>query len=91
MRRIFGAQKKKEPAPTLEQAGDRLNSRGDRIDEQINKLDQQLMKFREQIKKTRPGPAQEALKKRALTVRRWCCHSTGVHACFSWVWAKLTT
>uniref|UniRef100_A0A383VAB0 Charged multivesicular body protein 5 n=1 Tax=Tetradesmus obliquus TaxID=3088 RepID=A0A383VAB0_TETOB len=70
MRRIFGAQKKKEPAPTLEQAGDRLNSRGDRIDEQINKLDQQLMKFREQIKKTRPGPAQEALKKRALTVLR---------------------
>ena len=30
MRRIFGAPKKKEPAPTLEQAGDRLNSRGDR-------------------------------------------------------------
>ncbi|KAF6255216.1 charged multivesicular body protein 5 [Scenedesmus sp. NREL 46B-D3] len=70
MRRIFGAQKQKEPAPTLEQAGDRLTGRGDRIDEQINKLDQQLMKFREQIKKTRPGPAQEALKKRALTVLR---------------------
>lgn len=38
------------------------------MEEQINKLDQQLMKFREQIKKTRPGPAQEALKRRALTV-----------------------
>jgi hypothetical protein len=30
MRRIFGAPQKKEPAPTLEQAGDRLTSRGDR-------------------------------------------------------------
>eukprot|EP00882_Tetradesmus_deserticola_P001825 GHRQ01001958.1.p1 GENE.GHRQ01001958.1~~GHRQ01001958.1.p1 ORF type:complete len:222 (+),score=100.50 GHRQ01001958.1:359-1024(+) len=70
MRRIFGAEKKKEPAPTLEQAGDRLTGRGDRLDEQISKLDQQLMKFREQIKKTRPGPAQEALKKRALSVLR---------------------
>lgn len=49
-------------------AGDRLNTRGDRMDEQINKLDAQLVKFREQIKKTRPGPAQEALKRRALTV-----------------------
>lgn len=49
-------------------AGDRLNTRGDRIDEQINKLDAQLVKFREQIKKTRPGPSQEALKRRALTV-----------------------
>eukprot|EP00877_Chromochloris_zofingiensis_P004114 jgi/Chrzof1/13703/Cz08g08220.t1 len=68
MRRIFGAPKKKEPAPTLEQAGDRLTGRGDRIDDQLKKLDDQLMKFKEQIKRTRPGPAQEALKRRALTV-----------------------
>lgn len=27
------------------------------------------MKFREQLKKTRPGPAQEAIKRRAMTVR----------------------
>lgn len=68
MRRIFGAPKKKEPPPTLEQAGASLDSRGTRIDEQIKKLDQQLMQFKDQIKKTRPGPAQEALKRRALTV-----------------------
>lgn len=74
MRRIFGAPKKKEPPPTLEQAGANLDARGNRIDEQIKKLDQQLMQFREQIRKTRPGPAQEALKRRALTVR-------GVGAC----------
>jgi charged multivesicular body protein 5 len=70
MRRIFGAPKKKEPPPTLEQAGANLDARGTRIDEQIKKLDQQLMGFREQIKKTRPGPAQEALKRRALTILR---------------------
>lgn len=75
MRRIFGAPKKKEPPPTLEQAGANLDSRGTRIDEQIKKLDQQLMQFREQIKKTRPGPAQEALKRRALTVGCSCVHS----------------
>jgi hypothetical protein len=76
MRRIFGAPKKKEPPPTLDQAGANLDARGTRIDEQIKKLDQQLMGFREQIKKTRPGPAQEALKRRALTVR-----SHGTHPC----------
>ncbi|KIZ06464.1 Charged multivesicular body protein 5 [Monoraphidium neglectum] len=70
MRRIFGAPQKKEPAPTLEQAGDRLTSRGDRLDEQIRKLDEQLMKFKDQLKKTRPGPGQEAIKRRALQVLR---------------------
>lgn len=69
MRRIFGAPKKQEAPVTLEQAGASLDSRGTRIDEQINKLDQQLLKFKDQIKKTRPGPAQEQLKRRALTVR----------------------
>lgn len=75
MRRIFGAPKKKEPPPTLEQAGANLDARGTRIDEQIKKLDAQLMQFREQIKKTRPGPAQEALKRRALTVSSYLVHS----------------
>ena len=74
MRRIFGAPKKKEPPPPLEQAGANLDARGTRIDEQIKKLDQQLMQFREQIRKTRPGPAQEALKRRALTVSSYLAH-----------------
>jgi hypothetical protein len=30
MKRIFGAPKKKEPGPTMEQAGERLNTRGER-------------------------------------------------------------
>ena len=40
----------------------------DRLDTKIDKLDQQLVKLREQISKTRPGPAQEATKRRALQV-----------------------
>lgn len=38
------------------------------IDEKIRKLDAELVKHRENIKRTRPGPAQEAAKRRALTV-----------------------
>ena len=39
-----------------------------RLDEKIRKMDEQLMKHRDVIKKTRPGPAQEAAKRRALSV-----------------------
>lgn len=39
-----------------------------RMDEKIRKLDEQLMKHRDVIKKTRPGPAQDAAKRRALNV-----------------------
>jgi len=40
------------------------------LEEKIRKLDEQLMKHRDIIKKTRPGPAQEAAKRRALQARR---------------------
>ena len=39
-----------------------------RLDEKLRKLDEQLVKHREVIKRTRPGPAQEAAKRRALNV-----------------------
>ena len=39
-----------------------------RLDLKIEKLDEQLVKLREQISRTRPGPAQEATKRRALQV-----------------------
>ncbi|KAL6769601.1 VPS60 [Auxenochlorella protothecoides x Auxenochlorella symbiontica] len=67
MKRIFG-RKEKVPPPSLDQATDKLNTRGDTIDEKIRKLDAELVKHRENIKRTRPGPAQEAAKRRALTV-----------------------
>ena len=39
-----------------------------RIDEKIRKLEEQLVKHRETIKRARPGPAQDAAKRRALGV-----------------------
>jgi len=39
-----------------------------RLDEKLRKLDEQLIKHREAIRKCRPGPAQEAAKRRALNV-----------------------
>lgn len=68
MRSIFGAGKPKAPGPTLDETSDKLTGRGDRVDDQIKKLDAQLATFKDQIKKTRPGPAQEAIKRRALQV-----------------------
>lgn len=38
------------------------------MDENIRKLEAELVKHRDIIKRTRPGPAQEAAKRRALTV-----------------------
>jgi hypothetical protein len=66
MKRVFGAKKDKTPAPTVEEATERMNKRGDTVDEKIKKLDAELFKYKEQIKRTRPGPAQEAVKARAM-------------------------
>ncbi|XP_024367350.1 vacuolar protein sorting-associated protein 60.1 [Physcomitrium patens] len=68
MRRVFGVKKEKAPGPTVEEATQRINKRGDAIDEKIKKLDGELFRYREQIKKTRPGPAQEAVKARAMRI-----------------------
>ena len=45
-----------------------INKRGESVDEKIKKLDVELSRYKEQIKKTRPGPAQEAVKARAMRV-----------------------
>ncbi|KAG6523916.1 hypothetical protein ZIOFF_013804 [Zingiber officinale] len=68
MRRVFGGKKNKDPPPTIEEATDRINKRGETVDEKIKKLDAELARYKEQIKKTRPGPAQEAVKARAMRV-----------------------
>lgn len=70
MQRIFGSKKSKTPAPTLAETTERVNARGESIDEKIRKLDAEAVKYRDQIKRTRPGPAQEALKARAMRVLR---------------------
>jgi charged multivesicular body protein 5 len=38
------------------------------LDEKIRALDKQLVDFKNQIKATRPGPAQERVKQRAMQV-----------------------
>ncbi|KAG6549805.1 hypothetical protein Mapa_008786 [Marchantia paleacea] len=68
MKRVFGVKKEKAPVPTVEEATERMNKRGDNVDEKIKKLDAELVKYREQIKRTRPGPAQEAVKARAMRI-----------------------
>jgi len=68
MKKIFGAKKNKDPPPTIEDATERITKRGDTVDEKIKKLDAELARYKEQIKKTRPGPAQEAVKARAMRV-----------------------
>ncbi|GER40096.1 charged multivesicular body protein [Striga asiatica] len=68
MRRVFGVKKEKEPPPSVQDASDRITKRGDNVDEKIKKLDAELTRYKEQIKKTRPGPAQEAVKARAMKV-----------------------
>lgn len=69
MRRIFG-RKETAPPPTLDEATGKLTGRGDTLDEKIRKLDQQLIQHRETIRRTRPGPAQDAAKRRALVVMK---------------------
>eukprot|EP00249_Psilotum_nudum_P009648 c22064_g1_i1 orf=242-949(-) len=68
MKRVFGAKKDKVPPLTVEEATERINKRGDTVDEKIKKLDVELFRYKEQIKKTRPGPAQEAIKARAMRI-----------------------
>ncbi|XVF40976.1 hypothetical protein PTKIN_Ptkin01aG0244000 [Pterospermum kingtungense] len=68
MKRVFGLRKDKEPMPSIQDLSDRINKRGDTVDEKLKKLDAELSRYNEQIKKTRPGPAQEAIKARALKV-----------------------
>eukprot|EP00271_Cylindrocystis_brebissonii_P012958 TRINITY_DN3247_c0_g1_i1.p1 TRINITY_DN3247_c0_g1~~TRINITY_DN3247_c0_g1_i1.p1 ORF type:complete len:256 (-),score=69.09 TRINITY_DN3247_c0_g1_i1:84-851(-) len=70
MRRVFGVKKEKGPTPTIEESNDRLNKRGESVDQKVAKLDAELAKYRDQIKRTRPGPAQEALKARAMRLLR---------------------
>jgi len=68
MKRLFGAGgKSKVPGPTLEDATKSVDGRVANIDEKIKKLEQELFAYKEKINKTR-GPAQEALKQRAMRV-----------------------
>ncbi|XP_051119976.1 vacuolar protein sorting-associated protein 60.1 isoform X2 [Andrographis paniculata] len=68
MKRVFGAKKDEGPPSSVQDASDRINKRGENVDEKIRRLDVQLARYKEQFKKMRPGPAQEAVKARAMRV-----------------------
>ncbi|KAJ6727462.1 CHARGED MULTIVESICULAR BODY PROTEIN 5-LIKE [Salix purpurea] len=68
MKRVFGVKKDKEPPPSIQDSSERINKRGDTVDEKIKKLDAELARYKEQIKNTRPGPAQVAVKARAMRI-----------------------
>mmetsp|Transcript_24193 Transcript_24193/g.48943 ORF Transcript_24193/g.48943 Transcript_24193/m.48943 type:complete len:225 (+) Transcript_24193:144-818(+) len=68
MKRLFGGKTEKPVAPTLSEATDTANKRGGVLDEKIRALDKQLLDFKNQLKSTRPGPAQNRIKQRALQI-----------------------
>eukprot|EP00696_Hemimastix_kukwesjijk_P006822 gnl/Hemi2/18662_TR6181_c0_g1_i1.p1 gnl/Hemi2/18662_TR6181_c0_g1~~gnl/Hemi2/18662_TR6181_c0_g1_i1.p1 ORF type:complete len:226 (-),score=88.76 gnl/Hemi2/18662_TR6181_c0_g1_i1:189-866(-) len=74
MKRLFGLSGPSTPAqpakppPSLQDGIKNVEARGSTIDERIKGLDAELVKYKEQIKKTRPGPAQNAIKQRAMRV-----------------------
>eukprot|EP01135_Chromosphaera_perkinsii_P010230 Nk52_evm3s2062 gene=Nk52_evmTU3s2062 len=68
MKRLFGKQKAKEPAPSLNDAIQGVDGRVDGVEAKIKKLDQELIKYRDQMKKMRDGPAKNSVKQRALRI-----------------------
>eukprot|EP00210_Caulerpa_lentillifera_P003732 g3565.t1 len=67
MKRLFSTRTQQNVPPiTIQDASENLAARGKKLDDKISQLDIKLIKLREQIQQTRPGPSQEATKKRAL-------------------------
>ena len=54
--------------PSLPPSRVQISARGDNLDERIRKAEAELVRYRDQMKKMRPGPAQEAVKQRAMRV-----------------------
>mmetsp|Transcript_23134 Transcript_23134/g.74412 ORF Transcript_23134/g.74412 Transcript_23134/m.74412 type:complete len:232 (-) Transcript_23134:123-818(-) len=67
MKRIFGQKKEVAPAPTLGDAGAKVDSRVAGLEEKIRKLEVELGGYKEKLKRAR-GPAQKTLKQRAMAV-----------------------
>ena len=68
MDRLFGKAKPAAPKPTLQDAAGSMEKRGESLDTKIQKLDKELARYTEQMKKMKPGPAKQAVQKRALGI-----------------------
>lgn len=69
MKRFFGGKKEAPPPPpSLAESTETVNKRVGALDDKIKALDKQLVDFKNQIKATRPGPAQNRIKQRAMQV-----------------------
>jgi len=68
MNRLFGQAKPAAPKPTLQDASASMEKRGDTLDTKIQKLDKELARYTDQMKKMKPGPAKQAVQKRALAI-----------------------
>eukprot|EP01088_Endostelium_zonatum_P016918 TRINITY_DN4772_c0_g2_i2.p1 TRINITY_DN4772_c0_g2~~TRINITY_DN4772_c0_g2_i2.p1 ORF type:complete len:251 (+),score=55.94 TRINITY_DN4772_c0_g2_i2:258-1010(+) len=68
MMRYFGLAKPKTPGPTLEEVSGNTDKRIQAVEEKIKRLDVDLVKYREQMKRMRPGPAQNAVKQKAMKI-----------------------
>ncbi|CAD2214629.1 charged multivesicular body protein 5 [Angomonas deanei] len=64
MNRLFG-KGNKEPKPTLDDAGNRIQGRSDVVDARVAKIDDELAKLKVQIQRSR-GMAQQRYKQRAV-------------------------
>merc|ERR1719267_385334 len=68
MNRLFGQAKPAAPKPTLQDAAGSMEKRGESLDTKIGKLDKELARYTDQMKKMKPGPAKQAVQKRALAI-----------------------
>jgi len=69
MKRIFGSSKPATPAPTLDEATQKMDTRVTGLEEKIKKLDQELVGYKNQMSKLKPGSGpHNVTKQRALKV-----------------------
>jgi len=68
MDRLFGKAKPAAPKPTMGDVSETLEKRGNTQDERIMKLDKELARYTAQMKTMKPGPAKQAVQKRAIAI-----------------------
>ncbi|RKP01562.1 hypothetical protein CXG81DRAFT_4145, partial [Caulochytrium protostelioides] len=68
MNRFFGTSKPRAPKATVSDAINATDARVDAVEVKIKRLDAELLRYKDQMKKMREGPAQNAVKQKAMRV-----------------------